>query len=401
MTIISSRETSLAAGLRLAGQSRKVGAQLTTAEVADSCPASAPAKCSSVRENFKSALVERLERFQKSGQSCSSSPAEVDSLASSLAQAAAEVKDIYGQNAANKFMAAILSDVSNQGLTFESLTTSISGALKDIAQEGQADKLKKITDAFNRGLGQENEDGHSERSVKGLSQALGDFFEVEPPKNGADIQAQGFNSRGNWAEVAVPESGQEGNFIEGTPEAAQAALESAANFSLEKLGSDTKDDLVNFLRHELGAVNAAEFLAGAPDQADFMSTIDKVIDLALDEAEGADAAAKLQEYLNDGVKQAVNSTSDLNKNPFGEIEFEGWSITGGTQAGGEPAITAKWRYTNRDDVSFTRTGGIEPQPKEAEAADGEDEAPLRLGDLVKKINGGQMKATGELVDIQV
>ena len=400
-----SRENPLAAGMRVDGQSQKMGGRMVTSKTTASDTAGTP-RNKSVSENFKSALVSRLERFQQSGQSGSKSPEEARALADSLASAAAEVKDVYGQKAANKFMADILKNVDEKGLTADSLTTSISGALKDVAQAGTKAQFNQITESFNRDLGDTGEDDVQGRSVKGLSRAMNDFFEVEGRETDKGIVTQGFNSYGNWGEMTVEESESSNAFMAGTPEAAEQALESSSTFAVKTLGPDTKNDLVDFLRNEVGASEAADFLESAPENADFMSTMDKVIGLALGEIKDDGDVAKLEQYLNDQVKTAINASSEINKNPFGEVEFEGWSIKKGAvnaEGESEPTFESTWRYTNRDDVVFTRTGQAAKKPEaagQAQAEEEEESTGSSLGDLVKKIAGRNQNKTGELVDTQ-
>ncbi|MDR2945230.1 MAG: hypothetical protein LBV79_00570 [Candidatus Adiutrix sp.] len=395
-----SPEKQLADGLRIDGRAQKVGSRMVAQDV-EAARSGAP-RSKGVAENFKSALSARLERFQKSGQTGSRSAEDAQALADSLALAAAEVKDVYGQEAANKFMADVLQGVDKKGLSFETLTASVSGALKDAAQAGTKAQFAEITEAFNRDLGKPGEEDGQGRAVRGLSQSLNQFFQTEAEETDKGLATQGFDAFGNWNEMTVAEEEIEGNgYIGGSPDAAQQALEAATSFTFETLGEETKTDLENFLRDELGAAEAADFLASAPQNADFMSTMDRTIALALRDTDG-EGAAKLEQYLNDQVKTAVNAASDIRKTPFGEVEFGGWAIQKGAAVkdGQEPAFESAWRYTNRDDVTYTRSGQAAAKPKEDEAEEEPESSGSALGDLVKKIADRNPGQTGELVDTQ-
>jgi len=394
-----SQESASSNGLRVNGQARTGGKM----SVADTSQAATGTRKQGVSENFKSALTARVERYQNSGQSEKGGTAENGkALVDSVAQAAAEIKTIYGQDAANAFMANVLKGVDEKGFNQESLTKSVSTALKDVAQCGSSSQLQKLTESFNQGLGAaDNPDG---RAVKGLSQAVNDFFGLEKQETKNGQTAQGFTANGNWGEVAVEDAGSGPLFVQGTPEVAQSALEASASFQMKAIGQDTKDDLVNYLREELGAEEAAAFLESAPGKADFMSTMDHVIELALKEADGSENAAKLENYLNDQVVMAVNASSEANRNPFGYVEFEGWDLkspaSGGTSVDGEktPAtFSSKWRYTNRDDVSYVRTGQAQAKPKEG-GENAEESTGSAMGDMLKKMNEKYIGKTGEMVD---
>ena len=393
-----SQESTLSGSMRVNGQAR-TGGKMT---VADTSQAATGTRKQGVSENFRNALTTRVERYQSSVQSDKGGTAEnAKALVDSVAQAAAEIKTTYGQDAANSFMAKVLKGVDEKGFNQESLTKSVSSALKDVAQCGSSSQLQKLTESFNQGLGAADNPGG--RAIKGFSQAVNDFFGLEKQETKDGQTAQGFTANGNWGEVAVEDAGSGPLFVQGTPEVAQSALEASSSFQMRAIGQDTKDDLVNYLREELGAEEAAAFLESAPDQADFMSSMDQVISLALKEAGGSENAAKLESYLNDQVVMAVNASAEANRNPFGYVEFEGWDLSspasGGTSADGEEtpaAFSSKWRYTNRDDVSYVRTGQAQAKAKEGE--NGEESTGSAMGDMLKKMNEKYIGKTGEMVD---
>lgn len=355
-----------------------------------------------VSENFKAAVRERAERGQKSGQIENSDPAAAQALADSLGQAAAQVKEVYGQESANAFMAKVLSGLEGQSFDYESLTESVGAALKYVAQTGTSSQLADIAETFNRDLAAA--EGGPE--VKSLSRGLGDFFglKVEEEKNG--LKARGFDARGNWEEIAVEDPESDSHFITGTVEAAVSALEGGGNFSFETVGSEVKDNLTNFLRGQMGAAEAADFLDSAPLEADFMSTLDKTIDLALKENPAGLPA--LENYLNSEVKGAINASSKLTENPFGQVHFEGWNLSGAAAKNengeeGERTFSAKWRYLNRDDAVYVRggqadSGTVAGKDQEAFAAAGAEEELSPAERVKAAVYGPKPAPAGELVN---
>jgi hypothetical protein len=345
-----------------------------------------------------------VERFQKSGQTENSSPEAAQALADSLGQAAAEVRSVLGQKAANAFMAKVLTGLDKNGFSLEGLTESVGTALRDVGQTASSKEMKQLTESFNRDLGAPADDQNS-RATKGLSRAIGDFFGLEKSETDQGAKAQGFTREGRWDEVEAADEESGTIYIKGTAEAAELALAGSASFSLGKVGSDVKDDLVNFLRQELGAEEAAAYLENQGDQADFMSTMDTVINKALEEVSDPAAAGKLESYLNDQVKTAVNAVVGTERNPFGQVEFEGWDFSqsattigeDGKPIAGATEYSSKWRYTNRDDVTYTRSGQAKPKTGDEEEAEEKTGSPL--SDIIKKVSERtQSGQTGELVD---
>lgn len=356
-------------------------------------------------ENFKAAILSRVERHQKSGRTENTSAESAQALADSLGQAAAEVKTVMGQKAANAFMAKVLTGLDKNGFNLEGLTESVGSALRDVGQAESPTKVKQLAETFNKDLSAPDDDENG-RAVKSLSRAIGDFFGLEKTKSEKGSTAEGFTLDGRWGEVEVVDEKSGSKFIKGTEEAAEQALGVSAAFSLGELGSETKNDLVDFLRQELGAEEAAAYLEGQGDGADFMSTMDTVITKALEEVKDPATAAKLEQYLNDQVKTAVNAVVGTKSNPFGDVEFEGWDLSQGAAVIGEDGqpvagateFSSKWRYTNRDDATYTRSGRVSAQTKKEAEQTEEEETGSTMADLVKKVADRTSAKTGELVD---
>lgn len=400
----------LISGMRVDNRAAASGARLAVnSQAGGPDTASGDARKPGITENFKNALQARIERFQKSGQTENTDPEAGGDLVNSLGQAAAEVREVYGQEAANAFMAGVLKKIDEKGFSQETLTDAVGASVREVAQTGNKRQLEKLSEYFNRDLGLTPDESEG-RAVKGLSQAVANFFGLEPQKGKDGPVAQGLTTDGQWGEVAAKDPEEAELFVVGTEEAAQLALQSNSALSLSTLGEETTADLANFLRGELGAENAATFLEEQSGSADFLTTMDTVIDLALKEAAPEDAA-KLEKYLNDQVKNAVNAIPSVNHNLFGNVEFEGWTFNqapGADGAPGETTYTSKWRYTNRDDVTFTRTGQTKIVADGAKAAgqtgpagqeEEEDGNGGSLADLIKKVAKGSAR-TGELVDTQ-
>ena len=348
-----------------------------------------------VVDNFKTAVMARIERFQKSGLNCDRSPEAAAALADSLAQAAAEVKDMMGQEAANAFMAKILKGIDENGFSLDGLGRSVGAALRDIGQAGAGYQLEKLAESFNRDLGPEQGQG---RSTQSLSRAMNDFFASEAEKEAADPNAMGFDKRGYWTEVTVEGAESDGRFCRGTVESAQMALENSASFSIGHLSPDTVNDLVNFLRTEIGAEGAAAYLENQSGNLGFMDTMDKVIAMALEESADSGAAAKLETYLNGNVKGEINAMSAVNNNQFGYVEFEGWSFGQGGGQGGPASSTdfrSSWRYTNRDDATYIREGQADKN-KSVSFGPKEGYVGLSPAELYRRLE--EQSPNGELLD---
>ncbi len=393
-----SRSNPFSDGLRVEGRAKTGGRMTIEAEAA---PASSTApRQEGVAENFKKALAARAERYQDSNQTKNQSPEAAQALADSLGQAAVQVREIYGQEAANAFMARILKGVDEKGFKLESLADSVGAAVRDIGQTGRSHQLEQLTASFNQDLNGTG-DGETAREVKSLSRAVGDFFGLETRSDKKGTVGAGFTKDGHWGEISVKGDDGAPRFIKGTPDAARQALESSASFSLEAMGEETRNDLADFLRLELGAEKAADYLENQSGQADFMNTMDTVISLALGEADDPGKAASLEQYLNSEIKTAVNAVTSVSRNPFGFAEFEGWTLerADGSSTGTDGAVdfSSKWRYTNRDDVTYTRTGQARAKPA-TEEEEPASSGTAGLNELLKKLGGKGSGGTGELVD---
>lgn len=394
---------SIGDGLRVSGRSQASGGLKVNATATNS--SALGSRSSGASEHFKASILSRVERFQKSGRTENTSAESAQALVDSVGQAAAEVKTVMGQEAANAFMAKVLTGLDKNGFSLEGLTDSVGSALRDVGQAESSSKVKQLTESFNKDLSAPADDKNG-RAVKSLSRAIGDFFGLEKTASEKGSTAEGFTKDGRWGEVEVADEESGTRFLKGTEEAAEQALSVSAAFSLGELGSDTKNDLVDFLRQELGAEEAAAYLESQGDGADFMGTMDTVITKALEEVKDPATAAKLEQYLNDQIKTAVNAVVGTQRNPFGDVEFEGWDFSQGAAAIGEDGqpvagateFSSKWRYTNRDDVTYTRSGRVQAQTKKETEQTEEEETGSSMADLVKKVADRTSAKTGELVD---
>lgn len=344
--------------------------------------------------NFKAAISSRAQRAQNAGLA----PAEggAEALAQSLAQAAAEVKDKSGAEAAAAFMAKVLQGVDENGFSLDGLTTAVGTALRDMGQVAGRHVVDKLAEGFNRDLGLPEGQGPE---IKGLSRAIGDFFGLESTTD--EAEAAGFDANGRWARVAAPgaEKSGQGASGRGTEESAALGLEIASGLTMEQVGADTLADLANFLRNDLGAESAAGLLESQPAGAGFMAVMDTVIASALDESAQPDAAGKLESYLNGNIKSEINALSAVNHNSYGQIEFEGWGFEG-AESGDETGFSSKWRYIDRDDATYVRDGRT---GKSNRAAGGETGYQgLTPGELSRKLDdAADREDRGSLVDTVV
>lgn len=354
-------------------------------------------KGGAVTGNFKAAISARVERFQKLHASSAPDLSESgQALVESLAQAAAEVKDLMGPEAANAFMAKVLKGIEVKGFSLEGLADSVGAALRDIGQASAGYQVKKLTESFNSDLGLPAEGG---REVKSLSRAMGDFFASAENDEAKPESTFGFDSGGRWVDLSdQPASDESKSYSLGSPESARLGLESGAAFTIKEIDSDTLSDLVNFLRYDLGEGEAADYLESQSENSSFMAGVDQAIALVLDGAKAEDKASKLENYLNSNVKGRINAMSTVNRNIYGEVEFEGWRIGRGPEGsaasgGASSEFSSSWRYTNRDDVKYVREGGDKSQ---GGGSIKEGYAGMNPGELYRRLD--QAGQNGELFD---
>ena len=309
------------------------------------------------------------------------------------------------QEAANSFMGEMLKDLDRHGFSYDSLTQALGTAVRQATQGGLQHQMEDLAESFNRDLGSTAE-GDQAPEVVSLNRGIADFFGLENQEKSGGQFGQGLTADGTWGEVAVNQA-DNGLFVaSGSAEAAEQALRSTAGFSLGDLNSGTIDELTSFLRDELGAEEAAAYLENRSDGSGFMYTMDTVINKALNETASPAAASKLESYLNNQMKTAVNASMGINAGHYGRMEFSGWDFSqvstgsdGRVDTGG---ITSSWRFTERDDVIYTRSSQNQGQPKEKEAGNSEaEDEDLSLGALVQKVSGGSSNTTGELVNTTV
>ncbi|UQZ90319.1 hypothetical protein C4J81_14340 [Deltaproteobacteria bacterium Smac51] len=359
-----------------------------------------------VYSNFKESLMNRLEHSQRSGLASGSSQEDAQALVDSITATVAKVKDTFGQEAGNAAMSKILKDLDQKGFSLESVTETVSDAVRHASQSGTSRQKAEFYEELNEDLGANLEEGKSDKT-KSLSRAINDFFGLEGETNekGDKAKVMGFDEKGNWREVDVEieKEGESGQlFLEGTPEAAEDALRGSSSFTLKDIGQDTVDDMVDFLRNDMGSEEAASYVESQSKHADFMNTVDMAINKALENSpDRAADVAKLEQYLNGDVKMAINNSSKINSNLFGNVEFEGWTINSGvsSEEGGQAEVTfsTKWKYGNRDDVSYVRDNRVKAKAEETEAKESSDESPLMR--QFKKLAGGE--DSGNLIDDQV
>ncbi len=363
-----------------------------------------------VSGNFKAALLKRLEQSQKTGTAAGQTPQEAQALVDSIANTVSKVKDSFGQEAGNAAMNSILKKLDQKGFSLESVTETVGEAVRTAAQLGTSRQRAEFMADLNEDLGADLEGANPDK-IKSLSRAINDFFGVEakPTDNPEKTKVMGFDDRGHWGELEMKaeEKGEE-HFLEGTPEAAQEALEGTAAFTVDDIGQETIDDMAAFLRDEMGNEEAARFVEEQSPGAGFLDTVDMAINMVLENSPNRAAdAARLEHYLNGSVKSAVNNSDKTNRNLFGNVEFEGWSLQSGAPAEGggqaEVTVSSKWKYGNRDDVSYTRDNRVKAQNTAEEAAGkkaAEDESPLvqQFKKLAAAAQGGD---SGNLVDEEV
>lgn len=364
-----------------------------------------------VSDNFKEALLKRLEYSQRAGTAAGPTAAEARALVDSIANTVSKVKDSFGQEAGNAAMNTILKNIDQKGFSLESVTETVSEAVKVASSSGGARRQAEFMAGLNEDLGADLEDANPNK-IKSLSRAINDFFGLEPEKteNPEKAKTMGFDDRGNWREleVEVEEDGQE-LFLEGTPEGAEEALAGTASFTMDDIGRDAVDGLAAFLRDEMGSEEAAAYVESQAPNADFMNTVDMAINKVLENSPNRAAdAARLERYLNGDVKSAINNSAKTNRNLFGNVEFEGWSLDGGAPAenGGQAEVTfsSKWKYTNRDDVAYTRGNRVKAKADDDDEAAGKkaeaEESPL-MRQFKKLASAAQGGDSGNLVDEEV
>jgi hypothetical protein len=241
----------------------------------------------------------------------------------SITAAIEEIKKEFGQTAANKAMADIITG-TEKAVTAEAIAGAINGVLKSLAEANEetindplvtreeyeaALKMKEQLQSFVTKLndGSANEDGSA---GSGLNEALNGYFDLPPDSH------KYFTEDYAW--------------VSPSEKAADEEYDSQKGFklSVKELGRETLQGFADFLRTEVGSEEAARYIESLGDDDDIFDAADYVRTLLMKntyvkdsdaesirrfganfptrEGEGVEQIGKVTYYLGTTMIDAVN-----------------------------------------------------------------------------------------------
>jgi hypothetical protein len=311
----------LSSGLRINGQIPE------KTEPADASQAFGPAAAEAVSEEvpenqpWEPVLApELLDRLLEAN------PADrtaAELLAESLTAAAQEIKNSFGREKADEFLAQILK-ATEAGVSEPALTNAAADFFARIKTESfdQPALLKKLEEMksfLNGGLELALEPGRLEDKlqpgeVPGLSLSLNNYFGHEPVRQEDSEKAElkAFNLNFEWVGTIVEPKEEElpfgGFFV-----VFSGSNVKSSDFTVSQ---ELLDQITGFLREDIGSENAAACLEqGAA--ADFLASVTTAIAIVSRE-NGQEAAQRLTSFLNDKAAPSVRTAS---------IQLEGWYLS--------------------------------------------------------------------------
>ena len=240
-------------------------------QTATSAVAAAEEGGKSASQNFRETFLSRLEEAQTE-----KSAEETLALTESVMAVIAEIRDKFGDEAANQAMAEVLTATSD-GVTGERIAEAIGGVLKGLSalnqeapqnSEATAEETGLKLQAFLEYLNQDSVEVDG-RSLPGLSKALNDYFGLA---GGSADSQKVFGEDFNWR------SAQE---LSDQQAADDAEKEYRFSLSVREIGRETMNGLANYLREVVGSSEAAEYIENLSDDADVFDAIDQVRNMFL------------------------------------------------------------------------------------------------------------------------
>ena len=231
----------------------------------------------SASQNFREAFLSRLEEAQTE-----KNAEENQALTESVMAVIAEIRDKFGDEAANQAMAEVLTATSD-GVTGERIAEAIGGVLKGLSTLNQetlqnseatpeelaeAEETGRKLQEFLEYLNQDSVESDGQ-SVPGFSQALNDYFGLA---GGSPDSQKVFGEDFNWR------SAQE---LSDQQAADGAEKEYRFSLSVKEIGRETINGLANYLREVVGSPEAAEYIENLSDDADVFDAVDQVRNMFL------------------------------------------------------------------------------------------------------------------------
>ena len=324
----------LASGLRIRGQAQSGEAAsisnltITNSGAGPSSATDTAAKKQNAGQNFAATLLSRLDSSQlKADSDDKKTLVESQALVDGLMAVIDEIQDKFGQNAANQAMAEILTNTES-GLNANRIANAISGVLQGLANNvagtmnnsevtaeeyEEALKTEEKLKEFRNFLNQESINAGG-KELQGLSAALNSYF--GNPSLAEDEQKQ-FGDDFSWMSANEIAEKQ-----------ANKADSLNLTLSVKELGQLNVDELVKFLREEIGHEEAARYIENLGEDDDIFNAVDVVRNMFYEnsamvnpgidpetgfpglrrrEGEGVDQVVKLNDFLHFNMLDAVNS----------------------------------------------------------------------------------------------
>lgn len=232
-----------------------------------------------VTQNFAASLLTRLTESGGADPENQTTQEEAQALVDSITAAVDELKKQFGQEAANKAMADILT-ATNDRPSSDLIAGAISGVLHELKASNQQtldnsdpesedyDKALKLEQRLNDFLEylnakSINQDG---KDVAGLSEALGAYF---------GSASMGGNDKKTFQEDFTFQSAQS------APSAGTDAASPGFSLSAGEIGREVVQGLADYIRSEIGHEEAAAYIENLADSDDIFDAVDHVRNMFL------------------------------------------------------------------------------------------------------------------------
>lgn len=224
-----------------------------------------------VTQNFAASLLTRLTESGGADPESQTNQEQAQALVDSITAAVDELKKQFGQEAANKAMADILTATKDRASS-DSIAGAISGVLHELKASNQKtldnsdpdsedyDKALKLEQQLNDFLEylnakSINQDG---RDVAGLSEALGAYF------GSASMDGKTFQEDFTFQSAQSSASADTG------------AATSGFSLSVGEMGREVVQGLADYIRSEIGHEEAAAYIENLADGDDIFDAVDHV-----------------------------------------------------------------------------------------------------------------------------
>ncbi len=316
--------------LRIAGDEKQntpeTVAEPAKPEASDSKPVTVEQKEEklNVSDRFTETLLSRLANIQDET-GAKKTPEDSQKLVNSITATIEEIRKKFGQEAANRAMADILTG-TEKNMTADAIAGAVSGVLKGLSEASEetikdpsatkeqyeaALKTKEQLQEFVKKLNEanSNEDGSGN---SGLNGALSSYFglSAESQKN--------FTDDYSWASPIKDGISSEGGSYK------------AFAMSVKEFGRAPLQEFADYLRSEVGSEEAAKYIEGLSDGEDVFDAVDRVRNILLENThvtepdaesirrfgasfpqragEGVEQLGKVNRYLAENMVDAANES---------------------------------------------------------------------------------------------